>query len=48
VVTLGVVPFESVAVAENCALAPTTGAVPLTETDEIVTVGLGALVGELD
>jgi hypothetical protein len=48
VVTLAVVPFDSVAVNRNCALAPTTGAVPLTETDETVAVGLDTLVGDLD
>ena len=46
-VTACVVASENVAVAENCALPPTTGAVPLKETNETVTVGLDGVVAEL-
>ena len=41
-VAVWVAPFESKAVAENCTLVPTPGAVPLTLTDN--TVGLGVVV----
>src|SRR5262249_10192247 len=38
-VTSCVEPFERVAVAENCAVLPTDGAVPVTETDDTDAVG---------
>ena len=42
-VTICVVPFESVAVAANGADAPTPGAVPLTATEATVAGAVGAL-----
>jgi hypothetical protein len=43
-VTACVVVSENVAVAENCTLPPTTGAVPLKDTNETVTVVLDGVV----
>lgn len=46
-VTLCVVPFDNVAVAVNCAVAPTVGTVPATESDATVGAGVGVdTVGE--
>src|SRR5882762_8509101 len=38
-----VAPFEKVAVAENCAVAPTFGALPPTASDETVAAGSAAV-----
>jgi hypothetical protein len=47
-VTLCVVPFDNVAVAVNCALPPTAGAVPVTDTDATLGDAVGVdEVGEL-
>jgi len=47
-VTLCVVPFDNVAVAVNCALPPTAGAVPVTDTDATLADAVGVdEVGEL-
>src|SRR5215813_2976467 len=48
VVTVWLALFDSVAVATNCAVAPTTGEVPLTTTADTVTVELEGLVGAPD
>jgi len=48
VVTLWLALFDSVAVTTNCAVAPTTGEVPLTTTADTVTVELEGLVGAPD
>src|SRR5215510_7034880 len=48
VVTLWLALFDSVAVATNCAVAPTTGEVPLTTTADTVTVEPEGLVGAPD
>jgi hypothetical protein len=47
VVTACVVVSENVAVAENCTLPPTTGAMPLKDTSETVRVGLDGVVEAL-
>jgi len=48
VVTLWLALFDSVAVATNCAVVPTNGAVPLTTTADAVAVELEGLVGAPD